>query len=89
MPASEETIIMYISILAESSMKVSTIQRRLSSISIAHQAKEYSSPTRSISVKTVWKCIRNKHGVAQVEKAPITIKDLRQMVEVLPINYVG
>lgn len=89
LPASEDTLIMYISTLAESGMKMSTIQGRLSSISIAHQAKEYPSPTHSIKVRTVWRGIRNKHGIAQVGKAPITIKDLRQMIEFLPINIRG
>ncbi len=89
LPASEDAVILYISILAEANMKMSTIGRRITSISIAHQAKGYASPTHSLKVKTVWKGIRNEHGVIEVGKTPILVKDLRQMVEFLPINMRG
>ncbi len=89
LPAAENTIILYISTLAESGMKMSTIQRRITSISIAHQAKGFSSPTYGIKTKTVWKGIRNEYGVVQVGKAPILVKDLRRMVMSLPGNIQG
>ncbi len=89
MPTSDEAVILYISVLAEAHVKMSTIGRRITSISIAHQAKGLASPTHSLKVKTVWKGIRNEHGVAELGKTPILVEDLRLIVEFLPINMRG
>jgi site-specific recombinase XerD len=88
-PASDETVSLYITHLADMGFKVGTIQRRLSSISIAHQAKNLESPTHSTKVKAVWQGIRNVHGVAQVGKKPLLVEDLKRIVETMPPTLRG
>jgi site-specific recombinase XerD len=46
MPAAAETVALYITDLADQ-VKPSTIQRRIASISQAHQAADHESPTKS------------------------------------------
>lgn len=54
MPATPDTIVDYLEGLADAGAKVATIKRRLSSISVAHQARGYVSdnPTRAAPVTT-------------------------------------
>src|SRR5512138_1915331 len=61
MPAAPETIAEYLVGLAEAGAKVATIQRRLASLSVAHQVRgyEYQNPTRSGLVTTTMQGIRH------------------------------
>src|SRR5918911_1227653 len=61
-------------------LKTSTLQRRLSAISQAHQVAGHETPTRSAAVRLVWAGIRRKHGTAQEGKAPALVEDLRAMM---------
>ncbi len=83
LPAPPEAVALYLSDLAGAA-KTSTIQRRISAISQAHQAAGHDSPTRSLAVRTVWAGIRRTHGTAQEGKAPALTEDIRAMVELLP-----
>src|SRR5262249_23690293 len=58
--------------------KAATLQRRLSAISQAHQARGLEPPTRTPAVRTVWAGIRRTHGTAQTGKAPIVVDELRR-----------
>jgi site-specific recombinase XerD len=89
LPADEETIVLYISTLAGEGKRISTIQRRLTSISLAHQTAGHTSPALGATVRTVWRGIRKTHGVAAKGKDPIRIEDLRDMVRNLPDNMAG
>jgi integrase len=75
--------------LAEAGRKASTLQRRLSSISQAHQAAGYPSPTHDIQVRTVWAGIRRVRGTKQEQVAPVVTEDLRAMIDALPDNLSG
>lgn len=88
-PADEETIVLYISTLAGEGKCMSTITRRLTSISLAHQTAGHPSPTLGATVRTVWRGIRKTHGVAAKGKDPILVEDLREMVRHLPDNLAG
>jgi hypothetical protein len=59
------------------------LQRRLSSISQAHQVARHETPTGSSAVRLVWAGIRRTHGVAQQGKSPTLIEDLRLMVSAM------
>jgi len=61
-------------------LKASTLQRRLSAISQAHQVAGLETPTRNAMVMLVWAGIRRTHGSAQEGKAPALVEDLRTMV---------
>lgn len=88
LPASPETLILYLSSLAEA-RRVSTIQRRLSSISVAHQLAGHPSPTHDAHVRTVMQGIRRTKGVAPAAKEPAVTAVLRAMVEALPEGAIG
>jgi integrase len=69
--------------------KASTLQRRLSAISQAHQAAGHPTPTRDIAVRVVFAGIRRAHGTAQTGKTPVLTADLRLMVAALPESRLG
>ncbi len=87
-PALPSAVAAYISDLAQN-RRPSTIQRRLATISVAHQANNLSSPTSDLLVRKVLKGIKNRVGTARVKKAPIRVADLRRINEVLPDNLKG
>jgi len=70
-------------------LSVSTLQRRLTSISKAYQLKSVKSQSDDPGVRTVWRGIRKKKGIAQKGKAPVLIEDIRRMVRSLPENLIG
>ncbi len=88
LPAAPESVALYLAALAETH-KASTLQRRLSSISQAHKAAGYESPTGHAGVRAVWAGIRRARGVAQVGKAPAVTEDVRVMVAALPESLLG
>jgi site-specific recombinase XerD len=89
LPATPQTVANYLTELVESGMKVSTLTRRVSSISQAHQAADLESPTHSMVVRAVMAGIRRNKGTAQQGKTPVLTSDIRVMVETLPDNLLG
>jgi len=79
LPAFPETVARYISVLAES-RKPSTIQRRLASISVAHQAAGYPSPAGAPVVRATMQGIRRTLGMAQRQAAPLMVEHVRRAV---------
>ena len=88
LPAEVSTIVHYVTELAEH-VRVSTIQRRLTSISIAHSAAGYLSPTKNATVAALWRGIRREKGTAQHGKTPTLTHDIRAMVATLPETLLG
>lgn len=88
LPAAPETVAMYLTDLA-GVKAVATLQRRLTSISQAHQAAGLDSPTRAAVVSNTWKGIRRTFGVAQVGKAPARTAEIRAMVATLDEDLLG
>jgi len=88
MPALAETVAYY---LADEStrLKVSTLERRLATISEAHKAAGHESPTQHAHVRLVWSGIKREKGTAQVHMKPTLTRHLRLMVEQLPDTLVG
>jgi site-specific recombinase XerD len=83
LPASSETVALYLTDCAEG-LKTSTLQRRLSTISQAHQAAGHESPTRHPAVRAVWQGIKREKGMAMQGKSPTLTADIRCMIEHLP-----
>ncbi len=79
---------LYLTALAER-CKVSTLQRRISAISQAHQAAQLDPPTRSLAVRTVMAGIRRAKGTAQAGKAAAVTDTIRMMVGTLPSSLLG
>jgi site-specific recombinase XerD len=88
-PAAPETIVRYLTDLAVRGLKVSTITRRVSAISQAHQSVGLDSPTHSLLVRSTLAGIRREIGVTQLGKAPVLTEDLRVMVNALPHSLIG
>lgn len=89
MPAEPGTVVLYLTSLIRAGRKHSTLQRRISAISQAHQAARQENPTRSADVKVLMAGIRRTHGTAQEGKAPAVIEDVRLMVRHLPPSLLG
>jgi len=88
LPASPETIAVYLAEGART-LKASTLTRRCSAISIAHQMAGEESPTKHIIVRTTMAGIRRAKGTAPAQKAPVLPGHLRSMMGELPDTVVG
>jgi integrase len=88
LPADPQTVAAYIAAQAENH-KASTITRRLSAISVAHQVRGYESPTKNELVRSVLKGIRRQLGTASNEKAPLLAADIKEMIARLPDTLIG
>jgi site-specific recombinase XerD len=88
LPATAETVACYVSDLA-AVRSVSTIQRRMSAVSQAHQAAGHESPTRSAVVQTIMAGIRREKGTAQKGKRPALVGQIRRMVKSAPDGLLG
>jgi integrase len=88
LPATPDTVALYLSDLA-ATHKTSTLIRRTSSISQAHQIAEYESPTHSARVRLVMAGIRRTNGTAADAKTPVLVEDLKRMIARLPEGLLG
>jgi len=88
LPAAPETLAAYLAQLA-STHKTSTLQRRLSAISQAHQMKGGANPASSTLVKLTMQGIRRAKGTAPAQVAPAVISDVQGMVCTLPDTLLG
>ncbi|MDE2099705.1 MAG: tyrosine-type recombinase/integrase [Patescibacteria group bacterium] len=89
LPASPETVAVYLAAEADAGRRPSTLTRRISAISQAHQAAGHPTPTTDAPVAAVMAGIRRVHGTAPQAKAAATTADLRRMVETLPQGLLG
>jgi site-specific recombinase XerD len=87
LPAAPETVALYITSMADD-FKPSTISRRLSAISVAHQHAGHATPTQHAAVRSVMTGIRRTLGVAPRQVAPATIGEVRKMVARLNGNTI-
>ncbi len=88
MPAAVETIVLWLSGTADK-YRPTTLERKIASISKAHQSIGHESPTWTPIVHTVLRGIRRHkrecgEPVAPQRKAPILARHLRAIVEVIP-----
>jgi site-specific recombinase XerD len=89
LPASDQTVALYLSARADRGARAATIARRLVVISQAHKGADLPSPTTSSLVRRVHAGVRRTIGTAQVGKAPALVADLKKMLEKLPGTRVG
>jgi site-specific recombinase XerD len=90
LPASQADLADYIADLASPprSLKASTINRRCSAIARAHRVAGFPSPLQGIARETM-AGIRRRLGTAPDQVAPLGIKELRAMIDVLPDSTKG
>ena len=87
-PALPQTLALYLTALS-GTHKVSTLTRRLSAISQAHQSAGVSSPTEDAGVRLLMAGIRRRLGTAASAKRPVLVPDLQAMVAAVPGNLLG
>jgi site-specific recombinase XerD len=88
-PAEAETCAVYFAHLADSGLKVSSIQRRAAAIAYAHKLKGEASPLGLEAVKAVLRGVRRTVGVAATGKAPLTADLVAKVVRKLPDTLAG
>lgn len=81
LPARPETVAGYLAARAPE-LRPSSLQIHLSAIAQAHRLAGIDNPARHEVVKAVIAGIRRRHGTARVQKAAITVADLRSMLDV-------
>jgi site-specific recombinase XerD len=89
MPADPQTVSDYIADLADQGFKPSTIQRRIASISQAHQMAGFESPTHTATVRTTWQGIRRELGTAPKQKKAASIEIIKAMCRTIPDTLIG
>jgi integrase len=88
LPAGPETVACYVADLAKAA-KPATIDARLAAISAAHRAAGHNSPTKAEAVRLVRSGVRRTLGTAQRQARPLTVADLRTMLEGLGSDRAG
>ncbi len=88
LPATPDTVVAYLTVQADSH-KVSTLDRCIASISQAHQAAGFSTPTSDMQVRVLMQGIRRVNGTSQTQKAPAVSSDIKAMVNTLSDNLLG
>jgi site-specific recombinase XerD len=88
LPATPRTVAEYISELAET-FRPSTIIRRVAAIAVYHQLAGVDSPTSHRIVKAVLIGIRRKLGVAQTQKADLSIAQIRAIIAATSDDLLG
>ncbi|MBI4872769.1 MAG: tyrosine-type recombinase/integrase [Candidatus Riflebacteria bacterium] len=89
LPAEPQTVCLYLTALAETGKKASTLRRRLASISVAHKTAEHESPVAHVAVKAVLAGILRTRGSRAQGKAAFTVQDLRTALSRLPNDIRG
>jgi site-specific recombinase XerD len=82
LPADVATVAAYLAACADS-FKLSTIERRLVSISKAHQLAGAPNPAKTEQIHLVMSGIRRALGRAQTQKAPAVTEIIRAMLDTL------
>jgi len=86
LPADVDTLRAYISAMRDQGLKLSTIRRRLSSISQAHKLHNHPSPTdHALVEKTLMGAAKAQHaqGVRTTKKKPVTTAMIKQWMATL------
>jgi integrase len=89
LPAHPSAVVAYVTELAQEGFRVSTIERRLVGIAIAHRAAGHKSPRTDLRVTEVLKGIRRTLGVAQKQARPLLPSELKRITVVLSSGLQG
>ena len=88
LPASAETVALYVTDLA-ATHRPATLTRRLAAISVAHKAAGCETPTASAPVRAVLQGIRRVKGTAPTQKVAAVTADIRAMIGKLRLDTLG
>jgi site-specific recombinase XerD len=90
LPAEPKTVALYLADRA-TTLKTSSLSRRLTAIARRHQALGYPSPAsmQHATVSEVWKGIQRTKGTVQQGKTPLLTAHIRQLIEAVPDSLQG
>lgn len=80
LPADGATVARYLATLAAGGYKMSTIQRRLVAINLAHKTRGHPPPGSDPTVRAIMQGIARVHGTAAARKAPLVTARLQQVL---------
>lgn len=80
LPASDDTVALYMTWQTDQKISISTIVRRLTSITAIHNACGYDSPAKTDKVSRVLKGIRRTLGEPQSKASPVTWVQVTEMI---------
>jgi len=82
-PTDPKIVSLYLTYLSSKNVKISTIKRRLVSISVIHKIKGHYLDTKHPIIIQNFMGIKRSKGVNQKGKKPLLIKDLKQIIDVI------
>ena len=89
LPASPETVALFLASQADAGRAASTLNRRLAAIQYAHQAAGHATPTAHKGVTAALKGIRRAKGTAPSKKKAATADIVKEMVRYCPHTLTG
>jgi site-specific recombinase XerD len=88
-PATPETVAVYLSALAACGRKISTIRRRCVAVAQVHQSAGHDNPAAHSGVKATISGIARTLGSAPIKKAALTVDVLQRLVRKIPGDLAG
>lgn len=88
LPASQQTVILYITHLASQKKKVSTLSRRISAINKAHKLARCPLPTKTEEFKDFFAGVKNKLKTKQNKKKALITGDIQRIIDKMPFDKV-
>lgn len=89
LPATPETVCLYLTHMAESRSTVATIVRRCTSITAIHRASGHDTPIKSEKVSRVLKGIKNSCGAPAVQSKALSWKEVKRLVSQCGSSMLG
>ena len=89
LPATPENVAVYLSSLATTGRKLSTIRRRCAAIAHAHQQAGHDNPAAHTGVRATLEGIARTIGSAPVKKAALTSQTLERVIRKIPTDLPG
>lgn len=86
LPALSDTVVRYVTWLADQGRKVSTIKRAVAAIAKAHKTAGFETPTATESVKLALRGIAREHHTAQKKAPPVLVAEARALVAALDLE---
>ena len=87
-PSTPEAVILYLTWLADSGAKYSTLKRRVASIRQLHKLNGMASPITD-PVKEILKGIKNENGSAPDQKKPLLMQEIVDLVKATSLDLKG
>ena len=83
MPTEPKIVALYLTFLSGKEVKISTIKRRLVSLSVIHKLKGHYLDTKHPIIVENFMGIKRRNGIKQKGKKPLLINDLKQIINVI------